>query len=116
MRGIEINPFHAVLTGDIVNSTLLSAESEQILLRALAQVLAPYKTEYYRGDSFQVYIPSPGDALQTAIHCRMLAIALTAEEDEPVLSDIRIAIGIGSVNGKIRALGTAKGDAFLRSG
>ena len=52
----------AVLTGDIVNSTKISAAAEKKLLKVLQQVLAAYKFEFYRGDSFQVYIKNPAEA------------------------------------------------------
>ena len=103
----------AVLTGDIVNSTQLTPASERKLLRLLRQVLAPYLYEFYRGDSFQVYQPLATDALKTALLCRTLAISIKTGQD--VSSDIRISIGIGKA-ARVKALSTAKGEAFFLSG
>lgn len=108
-------PIHAVLTGDIVNSTKLEEVAEKELLKELGQILKPYKFEFYRGDSFQVYIKEPAKALKIALLCRTAAISLTAKQDL-LLSDIRISIGLGQVKPPIKTLATSKGDAFLLSG
>ena len=47
---------HAVLTGDIVNSTLLDPVAGKGLQKALKGALTSYLHEFYRGDSFQVYM------------------------------------------------------------
>lgn len=107
---------HAVLTGDIVNSTQLAPDVEQNLLTLLEGLLSPYLIEFYRGDSFQAYIKDPAQSLRVALLCRALAIRLTGVEDGPVLSDIRISIGIGPVILPVRTPGKAKGEAFLLSG
>ncbi|MEO6914323.1 MAG: hypothetical protein ABI151_00630, partial [Chitinophagaceae bacterium] len=75
----------------------------------------PYRADFFRGDSFQVYVKDAKDALKLALTCRTLAIHLPTVEDEP-LSDIRISVGIGEVISPITALATAKGEAFLLSG
>jgi hypothetical protein len=105
----------AVLTGDIVNSTKLLLEQEEVLFKRLRQdVLKTYPHEIYRGDSFQAFIARPGEALSAALACRGLAIqfAETAEMD----FDMRLSIGIGKVALPVTDLGMAKGDAFLLSG
>ncbi|HEY4206754.1 MAG TPA: hypothetical protein VGM31_08080 [Puia sp.] len=107
---------HAVLTGDIVNSTQLDPSIEKTLLKELRRVLEPYTYEFYRGDSFQAFIKEPAKSLQVALICRTLAISLTAGEGELSVSDVRISIGIGEVIHPVKAPGTAKGEAFLLSG
>ena len=104
----------AVLTGDIVNSTKLAAAKEKKLLKVLQQVLTPYKFEFYRGDSFQVYIKQAGEALRIALLCRTAAISISQEETNS--SDIRISIGLGQVAAPVKTLGAAKGEAFVLSG
>ncbi|MEO5594680.1 MAG: hypothetical protein ABIR15_10325 [Chitinophagaceae bacterium] len=104
----------AVLTGDIVNSTQLGPAVEKKLLKALQQVMAGHRFEFYRGDSFQVYIENAGSALQTALLCRTAAIS--AAGNAATISDIRVSIGIGKVNTPVTMLGTAKGEAFVLSG
>lgn len=105
----------AVLTADIVNSTQLGPVAERKLLKLLQQLLAPYRFEFYRGDSFQVYIKNGGAALQTALLCRAAAIGL-ATDGTSHFSDVRISIGLGTVKEPVNALGTAKGEAFVLSG
>jgi hypothetical protein len=105
----------AVITGDIVNFTKLQAAKEKKLLKVLQQVLAPYKFEFYRGDSFQVYQKNAREALKTALLCRTCAISLTQDE-EKALSDVRVSIGIGQVKEPVKTLSTAKGEAFILSG
>jgi hypothetical protein len=106
---------HAVLTGDIVNSSRLPVAEEEELLKTLDRTLTPYLHEYYRGDSFQVYIEDPLPALKIALRCRSLAISLT-EDYESIPYDMRISIGIGRVEYPVKKLSNAKGEAFLLSG
>lgn len=107
---------HAVLTGDIVNSTKLSLPVEQKLMKGLNFFLSSHLSEFYRGDSFQVYVKEPTDSLKLALLCRTAAISLTSDNDEAFLADVRISIGIGPVQLPIKTPGTAKGEAFLISG
>jgi Sigma-70, region 4 len=113
--GIHLS-IHAVLTGDIVNSTALSTEMEKSLYTAIQQALSPYLIEFYRGDSFQTYLEDPAVSLRKALLCRALTISLTAAEEGPGVSDIRISIGLGEVEGPVRAPGLARGGPFLLSG
>jgi len=106
---------HAVITGDIVNSTKLDGRAEKKLIATLQKVLEPYKFEFYRGDSFQVYIREADKALQTVLLCRTVAIA-TKTKDEAASCDIRMSIGIGNVVSPLRSLASAKGEAFVLSG
>jgi hypothetical protein len=105
----------AILTGDIVNSTKLTAAQETKLRNILMDLFHDYKFEFFRGDSFQAYLKQPHEALRLALLGRTAAISLS-KKDKIVLSDIRISIGIGKVNTPVRALKTAKGEAFLLSG
>jgi hypothetical protein len=107
---------HAVLTGDIVNSTQLAPAVEKSLLEALGDLFSPYLSEFYRGDSFQVYMEAPAGSLRLCLLCRAVTISLTSTEDGAALSDIRISIGIGPVVLPVKTPGTAKGEAFLLSG
>lgn len=105
----------AVLTGDIVNSTRIGKANERKLLKSLQQVLAAHLFEFYRGDSLQVYIKEPRQALQMALLCRTAGMSIT--QDKIVApSDVRVSIGIGQVNTSVKSLGNAKGEAFVLSG
>ena len=105
----------AVLTGDIVNSTLLPPQREKKLLNILDTIMKGHRHEFFRGDSFQTYLHDAGEALKTALLCRTAAIALDPNADK-VLTDVRVSIGIGEVVSPIGSLATAKGEAFLISG
>ncbi len=105
----------AVITADIVNSTKLTAVQEKKLLKALQQELQAYQYEFYRGDSFQVFHKNAAEALQVALLCRTAAISLSQDE-ETVISDVRLSIGIGQVKPPVKQLSTAKGEAFVLSG
>jgi hypothetical protein len=105
----------AVITGDIVNSTRLSAARDKKLIDILIEIFLYNKMEFFRGDSFQAYIKDPAEALQLVLLARTAAISLFKEE-KIVLSDVRISIGIGTVETPVRSLKTAKGEAFLLSG
>jgi hypothetical protein len=107
----------AVLTGDIVNSTKLTAAKEAKLSSTLMEMFAGYdsKFEFYRGDSFQAYVKKPVNALRLALLSRSAAIRLF-KEDKLIWSDVRISIGIGTVTAPVRSLKTAKGEAFILSG
>jgi len=106
---------HAVLTGDVVNSTLLEPSQEKKLLKLLQHILSDHKQEFFRGDSFQAYIKESSQALRNALQCRTAAIGLQPDQS-PAVSDVRISIGIGQVESPVRTLATAKGEAFLLSG
>jgi hypothetical protein len=100
----------AVITADIVNSTLLTPASEKKLVEALSSVLNPNRYEFYRGDSFQVYIKDPGSALRILLQTRVIARKISPD------NDIRASIGIGEVNPHLRKLNTATDEAFVLSG
>jgi hypothetical protein len=106
---------HAVLTGDIVNSSRFPAAEEKLLLAALNSAFDTHLYEYYRGDSFQAYINDPRLALKVALLCRAITISFT-EDYESIPYDVRISIGIGIVDQPVKKLSTAKGEAFLLSG
>jgi hypothetical protein len=106
---------HAVLTGDIVNSTKLSPHDEKKLLKLLQDILTDHKYEFFRGDSFQIYLKDSQPALRLALQCRTAAIGLDPEQSRAI-SDVRLSIGIGQVETPVRALALAKGEAFLLSG
>jgi hypothetical protein len=104
----------AVLTGDIVNSTAMTAARERTLVKGLKKVLPADQTSFYRGDSFQVFLREAEGALRTALICRTMAISLT--EDDAVRGDVRISIGVGEVKLPVKMPEAARGDAFFLSG
>ena len=102
----------AVITADIVNSTRLKSAEAKNLLTTITKILASLKHEFYRGDSFQVYVRNPQEALQWILLCRAIAISVS----KTAQCEIRASIGLGNVTTPVRNLSTAKGEAFILSG
>ena len=105
----------AVITADIVNSTRLKKAEEKMLTSNLSFILKSYKFEFYRGDSFQAYIPDPKQALKVVLQVRAAAKRLSSGFSSP-FTDVRASIGIGNITEPVKDLKTAKGEAFLLSG
>jgi hypothetical protein len=103
-------PIGAVITADIVNSTLLQKADEKKLIAAISSIFENHKLEFYRGDSFQVYMKDPAGALELILRTRALAIGISDQHD------VRASIGIGSISGAVRTLKSASGEAFVLSG
>lgn len=111
----KLTNMHAVLTGDIVNSTLLGEEQGEKIIEMIKTSLSQHPTEFFRGDSFQCYVHEPTLALRLALLCRTAAIGLETTESDPKC-DVRISIGLGEAEQPVESLATAKGSAFLLSG
>lgn len=105
----------AVITADIVNSTRLSKAETKKLMKSLLALLQEHKYEFFRGDSFQVYVKSPADALSLLLQMRTAAMKLPTETSMPV-ADIRASLAIGAVKLPIKDLRTAADEAFILSG
>lgn len=108
-------PLAAVITGDIVNSTRLKNSEEKVLMSNLSSILKSHKFEFYRGDSFQAYLPDAGHALKVVLRARAAAKRLSPAFSSP-FADVRASIGIGNITTPVKDLNTAKGEAFLLSG
>ncbi len=100
----------AVITADIVNSTLLTLKLENDLKTSFLSILKPYKSEFFRGDSFQVYMNEPENALKTVFQIR------TAARRISLLHDVRASVGIAEEDSPVISLNNAKGKAFIISG
>lgn len=105
--------YGAVITGDVVASTGMSKTAFKKLLQEFEIILAPYTKEFYRGDSFQIYMKEPAEALGVVLRLRIEAIRIVAAA--PV-SDVRASIGIGKVKLPVKILRTASDEAFVLSG
>lgn len=103
-------PFVAVITGDIANSTKLPPIQLKKMIGQFKTLLAAHTLEFYRGDSFQLLVRNPPDALQVLFQLR--AIARSYGQD----IDVRAGIGLGTANTRVRELRTATGQAFILSG
>ena len=109
---------YAVLTGDIIRSSAISPEQRVILNNTLNALLNEYKdifnfkSELYRGDSFQCLVFDPKDSLRLAL----LIKSFIRHLDFPEMMDARIAIGIGNIDHQEDSLANSHGEAFALSG
>ena len=106
--------FAAVITADIVNSTKIAKADYKKLMKNLTGILQEHQHEFFRGDSFQVLIKSPNEALQVLLQARTAAMKLT--ESSMPIADIRASIGLGNVKLPVKSFQTASGDVFILSG
>ena len=111
-----MSKLRSVITADIVNSAsarieVLAEKLEQTVFRS--QPLA--RIFFYRGDSFQIYLPDPQAAYRLALQLRITAILIEKDRLD-AHTDVRLSIGIGAVEQPVTQLATAQGEAFLLSG
>lgn len=108
-----------VLTGDVVGSQQI--KDKQRLSRTLNEALTLLEVHFgacgerYRGDSFQVAIPNPSEAMTAAVLLRATLIQQSPSRQS--MWDARIAVGLGT--SEIPAAGRfaeADGEAFVLSG
>lgn len=102
----------SIITGDIINSR--KAASSKTWLAALKKQLntfgkSPSVWEIYRGDSFQLEIRDPAEALLAAL--KLKACLRSIPE-----MDVRMAIGIGKKTFSSPRISESNGPAFVHSG
>lgn len=106
----------AVITGDIIQSSLLKATQRKRFQQILEKVFAAikekdesFRAEQYRGDSFQaVFIQNP----ELALHSGLLLQAWLRKEN----FQVRISIGTGDITFTSKNVVTSDGTAFQHSG
>lgn len=100
----------AVITGDIVNSRTTAATKWQPILKKVLNQYGktPKEWEIYRGDSFQLCV-SPDIAFTAALHIKSSIKQIAA-------LDVRMSIGIGTIDNRASKLTASTGSAFTRSG
>ncbi|GFD82970.1 hypothetical protein KUL118_58320 [Tenacibaculum sp. KUL118] len=101
----------SVITGDIINSRGVSAETWLPVLKESFNTIGktPKTWELFRGDSFQIEIENIADAL-------LFVIELKTNIKKIKDLDIRLAIGIGDKSFDSEKITEANGDAFVNSG
>jgi SatD family protein len=102
----------AIITGDIINSRKVTDQESWISpLKKIFRLYgkSPKNWEIFRGDSFQLEIPDPANALMAAI--RIKAAIKTIRQ-----LDVRMAIGIGVKTFDAPRITEANGEAFVNSG
>lgn len=101
----------SVITGDIINSRRATGNTWLKVLKAELGKLGetPKQWAVYRGDSFQVEVKNPEDALSIAIKIKAALKSHNAV-------DVRMAIGIGDKARSSRSISESNGSAFVHSG
>jgi DNA-directed RNA polymerase specialized sigma24 family protein len=102
----------AVVTADIVNSTLVKAEDFNDLSDKIKAIYEKDKIEFYRGDSFQVLVNDAQKAFLQSILSRLLAMQYSNKQKV----DIRMSISLGKLNSNTGKIGSNMDDLFVRSG
>lgn len=101
----------AIITGDIINSSKVDIDKWLPLLKAtlLHFGKAPKQWDIYRGDSFQLKVDEPADALEVALIIK--ASVKTLRE-----LDVRMSIGFGDITHDAFRITESNGTAFIHSG
>lgn len=130
---------YAVINGDMIGSTRLNKARREFYLGQLKTLFDILKKEkafgvirsfqVYRGDSFQGALVKPEKSLQVMLmirsYMRMLTARYGAKAKKSIavnrssfntLTDLRLAVGIGSVSKLNIKLMESDGEAFHRSG
>lgn len=108
----------AVITADIVNSSLLPTGSVKWLADRLKELINSNNAKFlsfYRGDSFQSYLVDPYPAYKLAIRMRTEA-KLFQKEFPDIELDLKISLGIGGIDTPVTSISSAMGEAFIISG
>jgi hypothetical protein len=108
----------AVITADIVNSKKLGPDALNNLTDRLRELINANKVKFlsfYRGDSFQCYCIDPYPAFILALKLRCEAKIFQTGKVKG-LTDLKISLGIGSIDTPVTSINRAMGQAFIISG
>ncbi len=100
----------AIVTGDIINSRAEAATKWQPVLKKVLNRYGktPKDWELYRGDSFQLGV-RPEKAFIAALHIKSAMKQMSR-------MDVRMSVGIGTIDTRAAHITAATGSAFIRSG
>jgi hypothetical protein len=112
---------HAVITGDLVDSTAITDDYHNILYAMADDIkqyqLKDFQFDLYRGDSFQALISDPDKALLISIIIRAGLRRYSNGSSIEDAWDARVSLGIGKIMSDNNSkLGQLRGEAFVRSG
>lgn len=118
---------YAVITGDIIESSQAEKSEKNALIKSLKQGFDDLKQwdtrndknlpkfDVFRGDSFQGVIATPATALKAALFLRS-----AMRKNQPVKKneswDVRLAIGLGTVDHLPENVSEGDGPAYRNSG
>lgn len=110
----------AVITGDIINFTQLSAEKRKQLIEDTENLLKTWietqgNAEIFRGDSYQVLFEEIQKAITKSIQL-ICWFKKHSDEQSKVYLSTRISIGIGEVSYRGKNVLNSDGEAFHLSG
>ncbi len=112
----------SVITGDIVQSSLLNQEERKMVLFELKELfkswnkLFPIEFTIYRGDSFQAVLKNPAKSLLVSLLIRAKLRSLSTQNSLAKIWDARISIGIGEIDFEAEKIIESDGEAFQLSG
>jgi hypothetical protein len=122
---------YAVITADIIGSSILTKDEKQILSTSLLEIFTYFTInskeweikqsfEVFRGDSFQALCSNPQKALHVALIVRSFLRKYRTNDDQSdtknSIFDARFAIGLGKVDLLGNTVGQSNGEAFQISG
>lgn len=100
-----------VITGDIIGSTKISPENWLPTLKAALGDWGkePADWELYRGDSFQLRLSNPMQAMEAAVYLKAAIKTVSG-------LDVRLGIGLGEIAYTSKKITESNGTAFIHSG
>lgn len=123
---IKMTKMNAVVTADVIGSTKLSFEGEDLVIKAIYDTFGANSNlrtnvdessfTITRGDSIQIELEDVTKALQTALLLKAAINKITLLGNRRPSFDARIAIGIGEVAGRRKNVNESTGDAYTNSG
>lgn len=111
----------AVVTGDIIDSRKLSNQQEWLIpVQALFAKWGKVNEDWgiFRGDSFQLEVLDPLEALQKALLIKATIKSITGSQIQKRIGpvDVRLSIGIGDKKDGQTPIGMRTGSAYFHSG
>ncbi len=110
-----------IITGDIVKSSTIQPDKRTVLLDAIHTLTEELKTfsvlqmELFRGDSFQIVVNNPVEALKIAVLFRA-GLKSKTPKDYRKPWDARISLGVGGISYEANKVVVSDGEAFRLSG
>lgn len=119
---------NAIITADVINSTNLSFDGEELVIKAVYDTFGDDSTlrtnveessfTISRGDRIQIELDDVFKALKTALLLKTVInkITLIGDNKTKPSIDVRIAIGIGEVGARRTNVNESTGEAYTNSG
>lgn len=110
-----------VITGDIIESSAIQIKYRDFLLesiRGIADelfVIESINIEFFRGDSFQMVVDNPENAMKIAVLLRAGLKSHTPNECKSPW-DARLSLGVGTISYHANNIVLSDGEAFQYSG